>query len=50
MSMNSLPADGLVFRLTNISRLEPDPLLFVVPADYTIVEESGPFTIKYPQQ
>jgi hypothetical protein len=27
--------------------MEPDPLLFVVPAEYTIVDENGPFTIKY---
>ena len=47
MSKNSMPAEDLVFRLTNINRLEPDPLLFVVPAEYTIVDENGPFTIKY---
>lgn len=42
-----MPAEDLVFRLTNISRLEPDPLLFLVPAEHTIVDENGPFTIKY---
>lgn len=47
MSRSSMPAEDLVFRLTNISRLEPDPVLFIVPADYTIVDEHGPFTIKY---
>ena len=47
MSRNSMPAEDLVFRLTNISRMEPDPFLFVVPAEYTIVDENGPFTIKY---
>jgi hypothetical protein len=47
MSKNSLPTDELVSRLTNINRLEPDPILFMVPGDYTIVDENGPFTIKY---
>ena len=35
-----------VMRLENISRAEPDPALFRVPADYQIVDETGPFTIK----
>lgn len=47
MSKNSTPAEDLVFRLTNISGMEPDPLLFVVPVEYTVVDENGPFTIKY---
>jgi hypothetical protein len=47
MSKNTLPAGELVSRLTNINRLEPDPILFLVPWDYTIMDENGPFTIKY---
>jgi hypothetical protein len=34
-------------KLTNIDRSEPDPSLFVPPADYTVVEEKGDFTIKW---
>ncbi len=35
-------------KLTNISRIEPDALLFMPPADYRIVEETGPqVTIHY---
>ena len=30
----------------NLSRDEPDPTLFTVPADYIIVDETGDFTIK----
>ena len=33
------------FRLTNISRTDPDPSLFTVPADFKIVE--GPQPIIY---
>jgi hypothetical protein len=29
-------------RLTNLSRNEPDPSLFQPPADYSVVEETGP--------
>lgn len=34
-----------VHRLTNLKRTEPDPQLFRVPAEYTIVDEAGAFTI-----
>ena len=34
-------------RLSNIDRSEPDPSLFLPPADYTVVEEKGDFTIKW---
>lgn len=38
-SRHSDPRTGVVdYRLVNISRSEPSPDLFVVPADYTIVE------------
>lgn len=36
-----------VKRLTHIVLGEPDPALFRVPADYQVVEESGPFQIIY---
>jgi hypothetical protein len=31
--------------LTNISCKEPNPGIFQVPADYRIVDETGPFTM-----
>jgi len=34
-------------RLINISRAEPDPALFQVPRDYTTIDETGDFTIKF---
>jgi hypothetical protein len=34
-------------RLTNIDRNNPDPSLFLVPPDYEIVDEQGPFSIDY---
>jgi hypothetical protein len=41
---NSDPRSGEnTFKLTNMERTEPDPALFQVPSDYTIVEEKGPF-------
>lgn len=33
-------------QILNLSRTEPDPSLFTVPPDYSIVDEAGPFTIK----
>jgi hypothetical protein len=33
----------------NYSNAEPDPALFLVPADYAVVDESGPFTIVTPR-
>jgi hypothetical protein len=36
-----------VIRLTNITRNEPDPNLFVIPPDYKIVVEVGPFDITW---
>jgi hypothetical protein len=35
-------------RLENLNRQEPNPLLFLPPADYQVVEETGQFTIRYP--
>ncbi len=34
-------------RLTNIVLGEPDPSLFEVPADYQMVDETGPYQIKF---
>ena len=34
-------------KLVNIDRSEPDPSLFLPPADYTVVEEKGDFMIKW---
>jgi hypothetical protein len=34
-------------KLTNIERSDPDPSLFLPPADYSVVEEKGEFTIKW---
>ena len=38
-----------IMRLTNISRNDPDPQLFQAPADYQVVDETGPFSIRYQQ-
>jgi hypothetical protein len=34
-------------RLTNIDRSEPDPTLFMVPSDYTIVDNKRTFTVGF---
>lgn len=34
-------------KLINISRSEPDPSLFMPPADYAVVDETGPFQIQW---
>ena len=48
LSKNIDPVGGeTVVRLVNISRAEPDPALFEVPPGYAIVDETGPFTIRY---
>lgn len=36
-----------VIRMQNIDRAEPDPLLFQVPPDYTVEEETGPYVVGY---
>lgn len=42
LSKSSDPRSGdNTTKLTNISRIDPDPLLFMPPADYSIVEETG---------
>jgi len=34
-------------KIANLSRSEPDPALFMAPAGYRIVDETGTFTIQY---
>jgi hypothetical protein len=42
MSKTSDPRSGdSTYKLTNISRAEPDPALFQVPSDYTMTQEGG---------
>jgi hypothetical protein len=52
LSKTSDPRTGdNTMKWTNISRNEPDPLLFMPPADYSVVEEAGPqVTIHYTVQ
>jgi hypothetical protein len=47
-SQNSDPRSGEnTFRIANLSRNQPDPNLFAVPPDYTVVDEKDSFTIHY---
>jgi hypothetical protein len=48
MSKSTDPRMGeTVYKLTNLSRTEPDPALFQIPADYTIKDQQeGPFFFK----
>ncbi len=43
------PRGETTMKLTNISRNEPEPGLFQPPPDYQVVDETGPFTIRYNQ-
>jgi len=36
-------------RVQSLDRTEPDPALFQIPADYTMVEETGPFAVRFTQ-
>ncbi|HEV3330616.1 MAG TPA: hypothetical protein VG096_06530 [Bryobacteraceae bacterium] len=48
LQKSSDPRSGeTITKITNLSRLEPDPSLFQPPPDYTIVDETGQFTIHY---
>ena len=40
----------IVVHLSHISRVEPDPTLFQVPPDFTIVDDSGPINMTYGNQ
>jgi hypothetical protein len=47
-SSNSDPRFGdASFELTNISRGEPDPSLFQIPADYTVSEAKSPVVTRF---
>jgi hypothetical protein len=46
--VNTDPRQGTTTsKVANLSRIEPDPTLFFVPADYTVVDETGGFTIQW---
>jgi hypothetical protein len=48
LSKNNDPRNGeFTMRLENLSRALPDPVLFMVPADYAVVDEAGGFTIQF---
>ena len=48
LTKRSDPRSGdTTVQMLNLSPVEPDPILFTVPADYSIVDENGPFTIRY---
>jgi hypothetical protein len=48
LSVNHDPRSGdRTFKIANLSRNEPDAVLFMVPADYQIVDEKDSFTIQY---
>jgi len=50
-SKNNDPRSGEnTFRIENLSRDLPDPTLFMVPTDYTVVDETGGFTINFKGQ
>jgi hypothetical protein len=47
LNKRSDPRSGdTTVQMLNLSRAEPDPSLFTVRPDYSIVDEAGPFTIK----
>jgi hypothetical protein len=48
LSKTNDPRNGeSTFHIENLSRTPPDPLLFVHPPDYTVVDEAGSFTIQW---
>ncbi|HUI56561.1 MAG TPA: hypothetical protein VLY04_16410 [Bryobacteraceae bacterium] len=48
LSTTNDPRSGVsTTKIANLSRSEPDPSLFMVPAGYSIVDETGAFTIQY---
>lgn len=51
LSKSNDPRSGEnTFKIANLSRTPPDANLFLVPPDYTIVDEKGGYTITYGQQ
>jgi hypothetical protein len=50
LRVTTSPISGVqTFRIENLSRTAPDPILFMPPADYTVVDETGSFTINFGQ-
>jgi hypothetical protein len=48
---NDDPSTGVIAsKIVNLNTQEPDPALFVPPPDYTIVDETGSFTITWGAQ
>jgi len=48
LSTNDDPRTGVgTSKIVNLNTQEPDPALFVPPSDYTIVDETGSFTITW---
>jgi len=48
LSTSYSPASGTqTLKIANLSTAEPDPALFMVPTDYTIVDETESFTIAW---
>jgi hypothetical protein len=43
------PTGDSTMTMQNYSNAEPDPALFLVPADYQLVDETGSFTIVIPR-
>ena len=38
-------SNGYTTRLINLSRTEPDPAVFQIPADYRVIDENAPFAM-----
>jgi hypothetical protein len=50
LRVTTSPISGVqTFRIENLSRTAPDPILFMPPADYAVVDETGTFTINFGQ-
>lgn len=51
LSKTNDPSNGeMTNRIQDLSRTPPDAMLFLVPPDYTVVDEAGSFTINYKGQ
>ncbi len=49
LRITTSPTGVNTFRIDNLSLTPPDPSLFMPPADYTVVDETGSFTINFGQ-
>jgi hypothetical protein len=47
LTVTTNPSSVETSEIANLSRIEPDPTLFQVPLDYTTVDETQTFTIKW---